>query len=74
MCSWSKFRQKANLTRIEKFNDLRRSVEEIGIWQSLCRNLDMNEADMSRIMNERYTEELKKDECLKSYFNSNEAY
>ena len=74
MCSWNEFKQTAKLTGIEKFNNLRRSIEKIGNWQSLCRNLGMNEADMDRIMNERYTELLKKDECLKSYFNSNKAY
>ena len=73
-CSWNEFKQRVPLTEIEHFNDLRWSLQVINLWQSLCRNLNMNEAVVDRIMNEGYTEQTKKDECLKSYFNSNEAY
>ena len=74
MCSRNEFRQTANLTRIENLSDLRWSVEKIGDWQSLCRNLNLNEGAMNRIMNERYKEQHKKDECLQSYINSDKAY
>ena len=74
MCSWNEFRQTANLTRIENVSDIRWSVEKIGDWQSLCRNLNVNEGAMNSIMNERYKEQHKKDDCLQSYINSDKAY
>ena len=74
MCSWDEFKQMAQLTGIKELKHLRSSVQDIGNWQSLCRNLGMSEGDIARITTERYSEVLKKDDCLKSYFNSNEAY
>ena len=73
-CSWNEFKQTAKFTGIETVNQLRWSIEVVSNWHSLCRNLDMSEAAMNRIANERYTEQQKKDECLTAYFNSNEAY
>ena len=74
VCSWDEFKQMAQLTGIKEFKYLRSSVHDIGNWQSLCRNLGMREGDIERIMTERHSEVLKKDDCLKSYFNLNEAY
>ena len=68
MCSLQEFQQTASFTRIDKFNDLRQSVETIGDWQSLCRNLDV---DLEDILHDR---DHSKDKCLQSYFNSDEAY
>ena len=73
-CSWNDFKQRVHLTEVKHFNNLRWSLQAINQWPSLCRNLNMNEAVVDRIMNERHTEQTKKDECLKSYLNSNKAY
>ena len=40
-----------NLTGIEYINDLHWSMQEVGDWQSLCRNLHLDTADMNRIKN-----------------------
>ena len=74
LCSWNQFKQRVNLTDVEHFLELRGSLQEINQWLSLCRNLNVKEAVVDRIMNEGYREQIKKEECLKSYFNSNEAY
>ena len=70
ICSWIEFKQTAQLTGIQSLNILRWSVEEIGDWQSLCLNLNLSTADMNRILNDR---DHPKDECLRSYFNSDKG-
>ena len=73
MCSWNEFKQIVNLREIKDLNDLRWSMQKIGDWQSLCKNLHLDTANMNRIKNERSIEYEKKDECLQSYFNSDEG-
>ena len=70
MCSRNEFKQIVNLIGIKYLYDLHWSMQEIGDWQSLCRNLHLDTADMNRIKNERSREYEKKDEGLQSYFNS----
>ena len=70
ICSWIEFKQTAKLTRIVTLNDLRWSVEQIGDWQSLCQNLNLSTVNMNRILNDR---DHPKDECLRSYFNSDKG-
>ena len=72
-CSFQEFKQTVNLTEIKDYRVLRQSVEKIGEWQSLCENLDLDETEMSRIKNEELRPHLKKDECLKSYVNSDKG-
>ena len=71
-CSLQTFKRTANLTKINDYLVLRRSVEKIGNWQGLCTNLELSETEYNRIMNEGYMEQQKKEECLRSYIKSDE--
>lgn len=63
-CSFQHLKKLNTLTEIEKYYDLRESVEEIGDWLSLCKNLKVEEGIMNRL------KDYNNDECLKYYVNS----
>ena len=65
-CSFQLFKEMNTLTEIEKYYDLHESVEEIGEWLSLCKNLKVDEGTMNRLDNDN-------DECLRYYVNSDEG-
>ena len=71
LCLWNEF--KLNLTGIKDLSDLRWFMQEIGDWQSLCKNLHLDTADMNRIKNERSRKHKKRGKCLQSYLNSDEG-
>ena len=75
-CSLQEFKQtaKLNLTKIEDFYTLRRSVQNLGgNWQSLCNNLEVDRTVMNTIPYEKSKEDVKRDDCLNSYVNSDKG-
>ena len=58
-----------NLTTINNYYELRKSLEQIGDWQALCLNLRVDEAVMNHLIAKNDWDH-SKDECLKAYFNS----
>ena len=61
-------------TEIKDFLELYHAVAEVGNWEGLCYNLEVNEARMSELRNSNELVDAKKRECLKAYFDSGEAY
>ena len=76
-CSFQEFKQiaKLNLTKIEDFYTLRQSVQNLegGNWQSLGNNLEVDRAVMNNILHENSKEDIKRDDCLNSYFKSDKG-
>ena len=58
---------------IEKLNDLIQSLQSIGDWRGLCRNLDVDESIMDHLEHSYYHPDVQKAECLKVYFNTGKA-
>lgn len=61
-------------TPINTFVELYRAVADVGDWEGLCLNLDVDEAAMDILKHSQSsTHESKKRECLKAYWKTGEA-
>lgn len=61
-------------TPVNSFKELFHAVANIGDWEGLCWNLDVDEATINRLKYSDYVRpESKKQDCLQAYWNSGEA-
>ena len=61
-------------TPISRFNKLYHAVANVGDWEGLCLNLDVDEAKMDHLKHSNFVgPESKKRDCLKAYWNTGEA-
>lgn len=62
-----------NPTTIQDITYLRQAVAEIGNWQSLCENLNVNRGIMDMLKYSNRHEDHKKSDCLDAYYDKGEA-
>ena len=62
-----------SLTTIQDINNLRQAVANIGNWQGLCENLDVDEGIVDILMFSNDQPVIKKSNCLKAYFDKGGA-
>ncbi len=58
---------------MKKELDLFTSLQDIGDWDSLCTNLEVNKGRMAELRDSTQKGHLKKKECLTTYFDSGDA-
>ena len=61
-------------TPIRSFREIYRSVANVGDWEGLCLNLDVDEAVMDSLRHSNYARpESKKHDCLQAYWKTGET-
>ena len=60
-------------TQINTFNELYHAVAKVGNWKGLCLNLAVDDAKMDELKHSDLVTESKKQDCLQTYWNTNEA-
>ena len=58
---------------IKNLNDLIQAVKDVGNWKGLCRNLDVDEGTMDKLIQNYNLPDEQKAECLTAYFNAGKA-